>query len=97
MQWTRKPQEQEGTYMFSGKFYVTQTVMSALSPDDITFIYLDIKKFVKENNGADYLQIYENGTGERLYLIDQLSCEMIESGSYEPENNYCTLLFSWEY
>ena len=97
MQWQRKPQEQPGTYMFSGDFYVTTNVSSKLTAAEITAVYRDILKFVKENNGADYLQIYENGKGERLYFIDQLSREMVESKQWNPGDNHCTLLFSWEY
>jgi len=97
MIWIRKPQEQDGTYFFSGTLHVTQAVINSLTPDDILAIYLDLQMFVIENNGADYLQIYLNDKGDKLYLIDQLKKEMIESRKYEAEDNYCTLLFSWEY
>ena len=55
------------------------------------------KTFVSVHGGADYLQIYDSPDGEKLYLIDQLSREMIETGQFAEEDNYCTLLFSWEY
>jgi hypothetical protein len=97
MIWIRKPQERDGSYFFSGQLHVTQAVLNSLTPDDILAIYLDIQMFVQENDGADYLQIYVNEKGDKLYLIDQLKKEMIESGIYEPEDNYYTLLFSWEY
>ena len=97
MIWIRKPQEQEGTYYFSGKIYITQAVFDNFTPNDITAIYLDIQLFVKENNGVDYLQIYFNDQGDKLYLIDQLNKEMVDNGQYQEEDNYCTLMFSYEY
>ena len=95
--WIRKQQEQEGTYKFSGTFLVTQGVIAALKPEEILSIYLDIKQLVRETGGIDYFQVYENGTGEKLYFIDQCDSEMMAQESFEQENNYCTLLFSHEY
>jgi len=95
--WIHKPQEQAGTYFFSGHLLVTQAVISSLTSNEIAAIYLDLQLFVMENNGADYLQIYFNDKGDKVYIIDQLKKEIIESGTYSPEENYCTLLFSWEY
>ena len=95
--WIRKPQEQEGTYFFSGQLYVTQAVLNSIHPIEISAIHIDLQLFVKEKNGIDYLQIYVNDKGDRLYFIDQLKKEMVESGKYKPDENYCTLLFSWEY
>lgn len=97
MIWIRKPQEQQGSHYFSGTLMVTLSVLDKLTHADITAIYLDIQMFVRENNGADYLQIYINDEGDKLYLIDQLSKEMVESGKYKTEDNHCTLMFSWEY
>lgn len=95
--WIRKPQEQEGTYFYSGQLYVTPAVLNSVPPNDILAICTDIQLFVKEKNGIDYLQIYVNDKGDKLYFIDQLKKEMVECGKYGPEENYCTLLFSWEY
>lgn len=95
--WTRKPQEQIGTYLFSGQFYATRGVASELSADEILFIYQDVKAFAKERNGIDYLQVYVDEMGRKLFFIDQLNREMVESGNYEEKENYCTLLFASEY
>lgn len=97
MLWIRKPQETEGTHYFSRTLLVTPAVLQHFSPADIIAIYLDIKQFVEENNGADYLQIYINDLGDKLYLIDQLNREMVESGIYKEEDNYSVLMFSHEY
>jgi len=95
--WTRKPQEQEGSYKFSGTFLVTQGVLAALKPQEIIAIYLDIQLLVKNSGGIDYFQVYENEVGDKLYFIDQCDSGMMDQESFEQENNYCTLLFSHEY
>lgn len=95
--WKRKPQEQEGTYLFSGTFLVTRLVADALSPDDILAIYLDIQKLVKETGGIDYFQVYVNDSGDKLYFIDQCNAEMIANDSFDEAHNHCTLLFAHEY
>ncbi len=33
--WIRKPQEQEGSYYFSGKFLITSGVQNLLDPQEI--------------------------------------------------------------
>lgn len=95
--WTRKLQEQDGNYFFSGQFLATRGVVEELAPAEILSIYHDIKKFVQNKNGIDYLQVYTDERGRKLYLIDQLSKEMIESGEYAPLDNHCTLLWAHEY
>lgn len=98
MKWKMKPQEQEGTYFFSGKFLVTSGVQSLLTEDEIKAIYLEVQKLVKENEGLDYLIVYQNeDTSQKLFFIDQLNTEMIASGDFLPEFNYCTLLLAEEY
>ena len=95
--WTRRPQEREGTYQFSGTFFVTQGVLARLSPDEIVAIYLDIQALVKETGGIDYFQVYLNDSGDKLYFIDQCDPEMMAQESFKEEYNYCTLLFDHEY
>ena len=95
--WKRKPQERPGSYFFSGQLYATQGVQSELSPDEILAIYMDVKAFVGQEDGIDYLQVYECSDGRKVWLIDQLNKEMIESGGYQPEDNHCTMLLPEEY
>lgn len=96
-QWTRKPQEKDGTYLFSGNFYTTRRVYEELSPQEIRAIHADVKAFAKAKQGIDYIQVYEDEQGRKLFFIDQLNREMIDSGDYKDEDNYCTLLFASEY
>lgn len=96
--WKRQPQEREDTYFFSGKFLVTRGVDGMLSQGEILEIYLEVQRLVKENSGLDYLQVYiHEDTGQKLFFIDQLNKEMIASGNYLPEYNYCTLMLASEY
>lgn len=95
--WTRQPQEIGGKYQFSGQFVVTQTVQDELTKLEIIGIYYDVLKFVEEKGGIDYLQVYTDEQGRKLFFIDQLNKDMIESGEHDAEDNYCTLLFAHEY
>jgi len=96
--WIRKPQEQEGIYMFNGTFLVTQGVRQLLSEDEIFFIYMEIQALAKEHDGLDYLQVYERkGDGRKLFFIDQLNKEQVASGKYASEDHHCTLLLAEEY
>lgn len=98
MKWKRQPQEQSGTYCFSGKFLVTSGIQNLLTSDEIRAIYFEVQKLVKEQNGIDYLVVYVyEETGQKLFFIDQLNKEMIDSGGYKPEHNHCTLLKAEEY
>lgn len=92
--WIRKPQEQPGKYRFNGQLYITATVQSQLTADEIRAIVEDIRNYAKKEDGIDYLQVYEeeNGT-RRLFFIDQLDDGM--RLEHPPEDNHATLLFDW--
>ncbi len=95
--WTRHPQERDGEYFFSGKFVVTKHVLLELTQQEIMSIYHEIQRLVEENNGLDYLQVYTDEKERKLFFIDQLNQEMLESGDHPKEHHYCTLLFAYEY
>lgn len=98
--WIRQPQEQEGTYLFGGWFGCTVSVQEELSSDEIKAIYNEIKEAVKVNNGLDYLQVFKDENGRKLYFIDSINREAIESELYDindPNVNYCMLMFAEEY
>lgn len=98
MAWVRQPQERnDQKYFFTGKFYMTKGVFEALHFDEIISIYQDLKTFAQQRNGIDYLQIYTDEQGRKLFLIDQLDQKMLESGEYTREHHYCTMLFAEEY
>ncbi len=99
--WKRQPQEKEGTYEFSGNAYATRGVAEMLSEQEIMRVILDVKKAVMEAGGLDYLQVYTNDNGQKIFLIDQLNREMLSSDNYtdqqKKEYNYFTLLLPEEY
>ena len=96
--WKRQPQEQEGQkYFFNGSCYVTKEVSQSLTPQEVASIFVDIRAFAEENRGCDYLQTYTDEKGRKVWIIDQLDKNMIDSGDYPPEYNYCTILFPHEY
>ncbi len=96
MKWTRQPQEHEGQdYWFSGTSYLTAEVDATIPKDEIAEILTDLYRFVQQEKGADYLQVYERTDGTKLWIIDQVPrCEMHE---HDPSHNHYTLLYPHEY
>jgi hypothetical protein len=95
--WKRKPQERDGNYNFSGIMYITQGVKTLLSFVEIAEIYQDVRQFAKLKKGIDYLQVYVDESGNKLFFIDQLAQHLIDSDEYPDEENYCTLMLASEY
>lgn len=95
--WTRQPQERDGSYLFSGNFFTTSNVYKEIPEKEIWALYADVKAFANAKSGIDYLQVYVDEEGRKLFFVDQLSREMVNSGEYQDEDNYCTLLFASEY
>lgn len=100
-EWNRAPQERDGDYYFNGRAFVTRGVKAELSSLEIMRIIRDLRRAVSEHDGLDYLQVYEAPGGRTVWVIDQLSRSMKESGDYTPEQireyNYFTLLLPSEY
>ncbi len=98
--WIRQPQEQEGTYMFTGHFLVTAMVRERLSDLEILEIYTQTQRDVLVNNGLDYLQVFVNSeTGEKLFFIASVNREEVESGEFDPEDvnfHNCVLCYPEE-
>lgn len=100
--WIRQEQEKEGEYRFDGRMIMTRGFLNLLSPFEIFTILLDLEAFILHKGKIDYLQVYqEEGSGEKIYCIDQLSIPMKESGDYSQselkEYNYATFLLPSEY
>ena len=97
-QWVRQPQEQAGTYYFSGQFFVTPGVQELLTKEEIYRIYTEVLFYAEQEKGLDYLQVFlRESDKQRLFFIDQLNQEMIEGGVYDPEDNHCVLMLAEEY
>jgi len=100
--WVRQPQECEGDYFFNGTCYATKGINEKLPKHEIAIIINDLFDFISEQSGVDYLQIYIRQYDQlKIYVIDQLSKSMMESGDYTPEDineyNYFTILLPSEY
>ncbi len=99
--WFREPQECEGDYFFSGRAVMTRGVADALSQEELVFIVANLKRAVDEHEGLDYLQVYKCADGRKVWVIDQLSKSMKESGDRTPaeiaEDDVFTLLLPKEY
>jgi hypothetical protein len=98
-EWELQPQEQEGEYMFSGTSYMTRGINEALHPLEVVQIVAKVKERVEANNGADYLQVFKDGTGRKIFVIDQLNRKMKAENPAEwvKENDIFTILFAEEY
>lgn len=97
--WVRqKPDYDTGDYWFNGQMFVTTGVQENLSQVEVIEIIKDIRAYVEENQGIDYLQVYKNEeTNEKLFFIDSITKEDLETGIQLSEHNYCTLIFDYEY
>lgn len=99
--WTRQPEEQSGDYHFSGRSVMTTGVDLLLSQEDVFCVDLILSRAVMQNDGLDYLQVFECEDGRVVWAIDQLSKSMKRSGDYTPEKvkeyDYWTLLLPEEY
>ena len=98
LEWIRQPQEQQGDYMFNGHFLTTAGVKELLNEDEIYWIYVEIQVMVKVCDGLDYLQVLiREADGQKLFFIDQLTRQQVDSGEYQMKDNYCTLMLAEEY
>lgn len=99
--WKIQPQEQDNDYFFNGKYVMTASIAERLSKEEINSIIAQTLERVHENNGADYLQVFVNEAGDKIFFIDQLSKSMFEGDGYTKEQkkgyNTATMLFSYEY
>jgi len=69
--WKHNLQEVEGDYFFDGKAVHTAGVGHELSEQEIVRIVTELKRFVKENDGADYIQTVRHVNGEEKYCLTQ--------------------------
>ena len=93
-----KLQESEGDYYFNGTFYVTENANNCLTLEEITEIYTFTQDLVKQHKGIDYLQSFYSVEQDcKLFFIDNLNKQMIESNHYGKSDNYCTLMLASDY
>lgn len=96
MKWKRQPQEREDQkYLFNGKCYITTGAQSLLSELEAIQIVQALQKLAIEKSGIDYLQVFQNDEGERIWVIDQLDISMKKE--HPPEHDFFTILLPSEY
>ena len=90
--------EQEGDYFFNGCFYLSSGVQNTLQNQEIAEIFTFLKRLVKQHDGIDYLQTFYCIEHDcKVFAIDQLSKTMLDSGKYNHEYNYFSLILAEEY
>lgn len=90
--------EQNGEYFFNGDYYLSKGVTSNIPNKEIAEILNFTRKLVKQHEGIDYLQTFYSIEQDcKLFFIDNLNTEMIESGGFSVSDNYATLILSSEY
>ena len=80
---------------------MTVGVEHALEMTDVFKVSADLPRAVLENDGPDYLRVFECEDGRIVWAIDQLSKSMKEGDDYTPEQvgeyDYWTMLLPDEY
>ena len=97
--WEHQPPEYDtGDYWFDGQFFITKRVKEEIPSIEITMIYAHIKNLVQQKKGIDYLHVFlQKERDIKLFFIDQVTRQSLQSGEQPPEHHYCTLLFAEEY
>ena len=93
--WTRRPQEQSGSYQFNGAWYISSAILETIPLIEIIDIIVHLRETAAAHHGLDKIQIYDNYAGLTVYIFDQL-CG-IEKIMSPPEHNFATMFFDWEY
>lgn len=57
-------------------------VEQALEMTDVFKVSADLRRAVLENDGPDYLRVFECEDGRIVWAVDQLSKSMMASGEY---------------
>lgn len=84
--------------MFDGRKYYTSGVGRVVSMEVIFAITEDVVSLAKEQNGLDYLVVYQHReTGQKLFFIDLLTKEEVLSGKHQKEEHYGTLSLASEH
>ena len=95
--WNLQLPECDGTYSFSGHLMLTRGIHAELSSPENSDIDHDVRTYVQQHHGADYLLVFRNLARQKIFCIDQLSNELKQDSGCPPEDDYWTILFSHEY
>jgi hypothetical protein len=84
--WEHLPQEQEGNYIFSGRWLMSSEVSDKLHGIEIQHIINDVSRAVKEQDGICGLQIFVNKEGVKVYAIYSVDWDQLESGEFNTSD-----------
>lgn len=104
MPFVRQPQEEDTLhdYYFLGLPFITSNAKDEINEVELNAIFKDLKSFVQSRpQGIDYLQVYKHEDGRVIWVIDNVSKQMRESGGYTEEtllsSDYWTILLPDDY
>ncbi len=66
---------------------------------EVMSVMQDVRAKVREHKGLDYLQVYENEKGDKIWVIDENSRSVLEQNKLtgNKEYHHCTILLPDEY
>lgn len=95
--WEHQPPEQEGDYWFNGKLFFTNQIQADLLELELIAIITYLQTLALERKGIDYLQVFINEDGDKIFVIDQITKQQVENPEVKEEYHYATILYSHEY
>lgn len=93
--WTHQPQEQDGDYWFDGQIFMTNNIQADIPEKELIALISYIQKLAIDSKGIDYLQVFTNDEGDKIYIIDQITRKQVPKSP--KEYHHCTILFDHEY
>lgn len=98
MVWTLQPQERnDQKYFFNGRGLITKGALELVPPPVGRAMIATLQKRAIEEGGIDYLQVFRNEDDQKVWVIDQLDEDMKESGDFDKEHDFFTILLPSEY
>lgn len=93
--WEHQNPEREGNYWFNGQIFTTNQVQADIPEIELVAIITYLQTLAFERKGIDYLQVFVNEDGDKIFVIDQLTKQQVETSP--KEYHYCTFLYPHEY
>ena len=98
--WQWLLQKQSGSHFFTGKLInINCSVIDDIQLPEILLLLDVVRKFAERLNGLNAVQVFVNSqdSSKKLYLVDNLSKEMIESGKFKEVENICSVMWDYEF
>jgi hypothetical protein len=98
--WQRLPHERSGKYFFSGKIInINWSVTDDIQLPEILLLFSMLRKMAEKADGLHAVQafVHSKDSSKKLYIVDNLSQEMIATGKFKEDENYCTVMWDYEF